>query len=782
MANQYCMEPTIKENRWNKELEKKIFLQWEKEKLFPFHLDGKTLVIDTPPPYPSGRPWHIGAAAHYSQIDMIARSARLRGLNVLFPIGIDRNGIPVEMYTEKKYGISIHTTPREKFLEYCRKALDDLEAEMIATMKTMGLSGNFSSSYRTDSEEYRMRTQSTFIELWKKGLIYEDSRLNNYCPGCKTTVADNEITHKDIPTFLNYVYFSVKGSKEKIPIATTRPELLCTAALVLFNPQDKRYTHLEGKKAIVPLYGHEVPIIAHPYADPAFGSGLVYMSRSAGDLNAVRFLREMTIPYEVCITTEGRMMEKAGFLQGLKVRQAREKMREELKKQGALFKEEHIMHRTPVCERSKDEIEYIAMPEYYLKQMEFLPILKTYAKDITFHPDTHRQILLDWISAVSMDWPISRRRFYGTEIPLWYCKTCKEPQVPEPGTYYQPWKDNAPFSHCKKCKGKEFIGEERTFDTWMDSSISALFVTNYFTDPAFFKKVSSHILRPQSKDIIRTWLFYSLLRCHQITGKGIFSDAWIMGYGVDEKGEKMSKSKGNVIDPIPILEKHGADTFRFWAAQEASLGSDFRCSEEKIEGTGKFLTKLWNTARFISSFPFNDAPPKEPLDQWILQELYELVKECQKGYEDFNFFIPATAIRNFLWNVFAAHYLELVKTRAYAGDISALSTLHRCLKTMLVLLSPLTPFISDYLYRELYGKTVFSETFPPAQKHTVPFTTAELLELNSAIWKAKKDKGLSLKAEVASLTLPEKFRVIEKDVQRTHGVKSMRYGNLKIVL
>lgn len=777
------MQPKLKEKGWSKDFEKALLEKWEKEKLFAFKTGKSNFTIDTPPPYPSGHPWHIAAAAHYSQIDMIARYARLLGWSVHFPIGIDRNGLPVELYTEKKFGISIHTTPREKFLEYCRKALDELEGEMLAIMKAMGLSGDFDNYYRTDSPEYRALTQATFIELWEKGLIYEDSRLNNFCPGCKTTVADNEIAYKEIPTFLNYINFRIKATDEKITIATTRPELLCTSAMVVFNPKDERYKKLEGKKAVVPIYGIEVPIIPHPIADPGFGSGLAFMSKSGGDLNAVRFLREMKIPHEACITEQGLMNERAGFLKGLTARKAREKIRKELKKQGFLVKEEKITHRTPVCERSKDEIEYIAMPEYYLRQMSFLPVLKKYSQEIKFHPESHRQILLDWIEGVSMDWPISRRRYYATEIPVWYCKKCREPHLPKPGQYYQPWKEKAPFGKCRKCSGREFSGEERTFDTWMDSSISPLFVTKYFSDKKFFSQSSKKILRPQSKDIVRTWLYYTLLRCHQLTGKNIFSHAWIMGYGLDEKGEKMSKSKGNVIDPAPVLEKWGADTFRFWSAQETGLGSDFRVSEEKIEGNGKFLTKLWNTARFISFFEQPGKKPElKPLDRWIMNELGDLVKECREGYENFNFFIPSNKIRNFLWNVFAPHYLELAKARAYSLDSSALYTLHTCLKTMLVLLSPVTPFITDQIYRELYGETIFSGKFPLTEKALTTLKTEDIIDLNTRIWKAKKDRGLSLKAEIKSLTLPERFRPIEKDIRQAHSVLEIKYGKLEITL
>lgn len=775
------MEPRITEKRWSKSLEKQILNTWDQEP--PPKKTGKPFTIDTPPPYPSGRPWHIGAAAHYAQIDMIARTARLLGHDVHFPIGIDRNGLPVEMYTEKKYGISIHTTSREKFLEHCKKALDDLEAEMITIMKGMGLSGDFANYYRTDSEDYRAKTQATFIDLWNKGLVTEDARLNCWCPGCKTTVADNEVAYADIPTFLNHVRFAVKGTKEHVVIATTRPELLCTSAMVVYHPDDTRYQHLEGKTAVVPIYGIEVPIVPHPIANPEFGSGILYMSRSAGDLNAVRFLREQGLHPEVCISEDGTMLKNAGFVEGMPVKEARKAIAERLKKDGALEKAERIKHRTPICERSKHEIEYITMPEFYLKQIDFLPQLKEYAKELRFLPEQHRQILLNWITGVNMDWPISRRRYYATEIPLWYCKACNEPHAPKPGPYYQPWKDPAPFSACTKCKGKEFVGEERTFDTWMDSSISPLYVTKYFTDKKAFAKLSQRILRPQAKDIIRTWLYYTLLRCHQLLGKRIFADAWIMGYGVDEKGEKMSKSKGNVIDPLPILETYGADLFRFWSAQETSLGGDFRCSEERIEGTGKFLTKLWNTARFISFFPSPKKGTLTSLDHWILNELAVLVKECKEGYQDFNFFVPANKIRSFLWNVFAPHYLEMVKKRAYDTDAGALWTLNTVLRTLLELLSPLTPFITDYLHRELYGKTVFAASFPtPTPTKKLTFKTQELLDLNSQIWKAKKDAGQSLKTPIKALVVPKQFAPLEQELKDTHGVEHLSYGTLNIAL
>ena len=288
---------------------------------------------------------------------------------------------------------------------------------------------------------------------------------------------------------------------------------------------------------------------------------------------------------------------------------------------------EDISHRTPLSERSKTPIEIIPMEEYYLKQKDSVEKMKQAGTQIKFYPEMHKQILMNWLDSISIDWPISRRRYYGTEIPIWYCKNCSEAFVPESGKYYRPWKDECPADKCEKCGNAEFIGEDRTFDTWMDSSVSPLFITKFNIDNEFFKKTYPTGIRPQAKDIVRTWLYYTLLRCEELTGKKPWSEAWIMGYGLDEKGMKMSKSKGNALDPLPIIQKSGADTFRFWSASEINHGYDFRCSEQKIESTKKFLSKLWNVSRFLSSFPVINSANLTNTDKWILSELDKLVLE-----------------------------------------------------------------------------------------------------------------------------------------------------------
>ncbi|MEM3898011.1 MAG: class I tRNA ligase family protein, partial [Nitrososphaerota archaeon] len=305
------------EKQWDAKLEEELLGLWRNEKIYRLNPRSRRpiFVIDTPPPYPSGRPWHIGAAAHYSQIDMIARTARMMGYEVYFPIGIDRNGLPVEIYTERVRGVSIRDVPREKFLELCRETLDQLEAEMIELMKRMGLSGDFDNYYRTDSAEYRALTQATFIELWNRGLIYSATRPNNYCWECRTTIADAEIEYEERPAELAYIKFRVEEDGSDLIIATTRPELLASCQAVIVNPDDERYKHLHWKHAIVPIYGRRVEIIPHPAARPEFGTGAV-MICSYGDYTDVLLFRELELKEIVAINQDGRMTEAAGKYAG----------------------------------------------------------------------------------------------------------------------------------------------------------------------------------------------------------------------------------------------------------------------------------------------------------------------------------------------------------------------------------------------------------------------------------------------------------------------------------
>ncbi len=776
-------EPKIKENRWDRALERQIFDSWETSCLYALDKNSPKPIwsIDTPPPYASGG-WHVGGAMHYSNIDMIARYKRMAGFSVLFKMGIDRNGLPAEIAAEKEFGIKMTEVPREKFLGMCAQILDKYEVQILSICKSLGFSMNSllpSGVYRTDSPEYRAITQATFIELWKKGLIYEDNRPNNWCTDCRTTIADAEIEYKDHDTELTYLKFEAEADKI-LEIATTRPELLCACACILVHPTDSRYIDIHNKKAKVPIYGKEVPIIPHPSAKPEFGSGAV-MVCSYGDYTDVRLFRELGLKPTSAIGPDGKMTEAAGKYAGLRIKQARRAILADLAENGLVVKQEKVMHRTPVCWRSKTPIEFVSMPEYYLKQLDFVPeILKTIEK-IEFHPMEGKQLLVDWANSVSMDWPISRRRYYGTEIPLWYCSNCRTPVVPEPGKYCRPWSENPPVDKCPKCGHAGFTGETRTFDTWMDSSISELVVCGYRNDDPLFKRAFPCSIRPQGKEIVRTWLFYTLLRAYQLFGAAAFRHVWISGLVMDDKGEKMSKSIGNVVYPEPMLEKYGADAFRYLAASEASLGSDIRFSEEKLRGASKFVQKLFNLSRFISSFPQANRPAKlEAADEWILVELGRMTGECKDGYEKLDFFTPSTRARSFAWELFADHYVELVKARAYnrenlfskEAQESAWFTLHECLKTILKVLAPIMPFVTEHVWLSAYGpESVHVQQFPKAPEHDKRLLelTPKIIGLNGSVWKSKKDKGVSMKEPLSKLEIPKELEPMARDLKAMHN-------------
>jgi valyl-tRNA synthetase len=779
-------------DKWNKELEKEIIQKEMESRVFEFKDNDRPVYsIDTPPPYINS-PVHIGHASTYSIMDFISRYKRLKGFNVLFPLGLDRNGLPIEMAAEKKFKISILTTDRESYIDYCKKILEETSTETSKSFAMLGISfntyeetGKIGSVYKTDSEKYRTLTQETFIELYKKGLIYLDEKVTNYCPGCKTTLADSEIDYKIVDSKFYTILFSVKETGEKIPIATTRPELVCSLGMVIFNPEDERWQKLNGKTAVSPLFNREVPIKAHPMAKTDKGTGLVMMC-SAGDYSDIRFFVEQGIKPIISIDISGKMNKNAEFLEGLSVKEARQKMVELLKEKELVTEEKTIQHKVPICERSKHEIEFISLKEYYLKQMDYIEKMKEIAETINFTNPATKKILLDWLDVVSIDWPISRRRYYATEIPIWYCKKCGEAILGEKGKYHKPWKEKAPVDSCPKCGGTEIEGETRVFDTWFDSSISPLFVLDYGSE--FYKKHPVCSLRPQGKEIVRTWLYYTLLKCYLFTGKIIFDDVYIHQHILDDKGNKMAKSLGNAIDPQEILRDYGAEAFRLWVADEGNLNEkDLKCSKDRISTEQKTLNKLWNVSKFISQFDRSEGINSEfsELDKAVLKEINNLIELCDKKYSSYDFHEPIIKLKYFLWTTFSSHYLELVKSRAYNQEgkfnkeeqNAAIDTLNYCLERLLVLLFPVIPFTTHKILVELFDNDPNKESYPETEKFESALNLEDIENLNNSIWKYKKDNNLSLKDEIKELKINKKYKCIEKDIQKTHNILNIQYLN-----
>jgi valyl-tRNA synthetase len=795
-------EPALE--KWSVELEGKVAAELA-AKPIPFAGDGKRPVwsIDTPPPYPSGK-WHIGAVAGYSLIDMIARSKRMQGYDVLFPWGVDRNGINIEFTVEKKTQKRMQEWDRAAFNEACAKEIAAYSEDMVRIAQRIGLSADFANAYATDSPEYRAFSQACFLDLFAKGFIVEDLRPNAYDARLGTAIADAEVQYDERKARLNHVAWTVKETGERIQISTTRPELICACRAVLVHPDNEATKHLIGKTAVVPLprgegLPKEVPIQAHPNVLTDFGSGIM-MVCSFGDQADVALFRELGLEPVAAIGMDGRMTSAAGPYAGMKVEEARKKVIEDLEAEGLMAGHQMVEQKFPISERSGAAVEIILLKEWYVRQVPFTDDLRRLAKSMEFHPSKHRQLLLDWIDTVTIDWPISRRRYYHTEIPLWFLRGPQDeespfvvvpPQAGADGKplYHQPWRHQPPpgsrvlhretredlggLQDFLKSHRMHVHGETKVFDTWMDSSVSNLYILAPHRGKAWGK---DHVcsVRPQGRDIVRTWLYYTMLKSfllHKAQGlpEKAFEHCWITGLGMDKQGRKMSKSLGNVIDPDVVVQKVGSDAFRLWIAGESTVGDDFRINEEKIAGAGKFMQKLANVAAFVGKMPQLDRPEHlRPADAWILGELDEVVKTSAQAYAKMDFFTPANAVRSFVWNLFAPHYLEMVKGRAYNKDAAACWTLHQVLRTVLQLLAPVAPFSTHYYASRVYGLDVHTSAFPQPLGMPRSTLTDAVVSFNSNVWKTKQEQGVSLGAPIAGIYIPVELIGFEAELKDMH--------------
>lgn len=771
--------------KWDPKLESAIMDEWEKEGHDVFKNDDKPkYIIDTPPPYVN-MPIHIGHAYTYVYMDAIARYKRMQGFDVLFPLGLDRNGLPIEVQVEKELKLSVRSTPRDVFISKCKEMLDRYSSASVNSFMQLGISFNnykkdyiLGAMYETDDQEFRRLTQETFIELYNQGLIYESEKVSNYCPDCKISLSDAEVEYEEGNTALYYIKFETDEQGDLV-VATTRPELLGACKAIIYNPDDKRYEYLQGKRARVPIYGHTVPILAHPYAKQEFGTGLV-MICSFGDRGDIMVFKDLGLTPTFLIGEGGLMNDNAGKYSGLKVKEARKAIVDDLKNKGLIEKEEQIKHETPICWRSKTPIEFIPRKELYLKQVNFKDELKRYSSLMRFYAPESSELLTRWIDSLTDDWVISRRRYYGTEIPIWYCKKCGSPYLPPKGKYYRPWIEKPPIDKCPKCGGNEFVGETRIFDTWFDSSNTPLYISGYLWDKEFFRKNFPVSLRPQGKEIVRSWLYFTLLKSYLITGNSPFKDVWIHMHVVDEKGFKMSKSLGNIIDPMYIIKRYGAEAFRSWVFLEGDITqTDVKCSYNRIESAGKFLTKLLNISKFVKSFKTENAAELTPTDMWILSELKKLVTNVNNMNDNYAFNKSFTAIRDFTWFIFADHYLEMIKPRIYNNDrftdaerTSSFYVMNLTLKTLLKLMAPHIPFITFYIYKNIYEKDVHHEPYPSQEivlGEDYTKLTESLLQFNHYVWNIKKTNGKSLKDPI-NLKIPQELAAFKKDLIAMHNI------------
>ena len=820
--------PKITDKRWTIDLEKRIqeshYSDNPSRYSFDPNSDKELFVIDTPPPYPSGT-WHIGAVAQYSMIDVIARSQRLIGKEVLFPWGVDRNGINIEFTVEKKTGKKMRTYDRGEFLDLCKETIELYTQSMRRTAKRVGLSCDYDNEYLTDSPNYRSVTQSIFIDLFKKGDIIEDLRPNIYDPIEGTTIADAEVQRISRETLLCDVIWETLDGTE-ILISTTRPELICACGVVMVHPDDERYKELIGKRVKLPLpvtgRPESVEIQTHPSVKADFGSG-VLMVCSFGDQNDVSVFRELGLKPFQAIDLEGKMTEVSGPLHGLNVLDARKLAISILEDSGKLSSKENRLQDIPVSERGSNPVEIILLKEWYVKQTHVIDRLFELSSNCNFIPERNRQFLHDWMDGISIDWPISRRRWYHTEVPIWYSEDSTKVIVPPRGTYVQPWRDMPPTgSEVLDRETREFVafyddiaeslgkivGETKVFDTWMDSSNSNLFVSGYLNNPKMFERAFPTALRPQGKEIVRTWLYYTMLKSALLLDKPAFNNIWIDGLGMDPWGRKMSKSLGNGIDADSVLEcgaggrtgswkirgpggkqvslkanKIGSECFRLWKACEAQVGDDFHINPEEIESKYfGILTKIFNVARFASQFDVPDDLDNLPdnlsnEDRWILCVFDKMMGDVNNFWSEMDIYNATQTIKAFATGVFPGHWLEMSKSRLYDGDHGATWTIHRIVRDLLISFSPVCPFFTDYLSTTLYGDSAVDATSFPLQVISSEIDTDAYLQLtdllidfNSSTWKIKKEQGLSLKSEIHGIRIPSELGQFEDALISMHNL------------
>ena len=685
--------------------------------------------------------------------------------------------------------------------------------------KRVGLSCAYDQEYLTDAPDYRSVTQSIFIDLFKKGAIVEELRPNLYDPVEGTTIAEAEVERLSRKSKLLDVRWSVTDDSDHDPviISTTRPELICACGIVLVHPDDSRYQHLVGKSLDLPMptegRSKSVEIMAHPSVNMEFGSGVLMVS-SFGDQNDVAVFRELGLTPFQAIDLEGKITELGDSLSGMLVLDARKKAIEILESEDKI---DNIIERDqeiPVSERGKNPIEIILLKEWYVRQTHIQERMKELSNEINFIPSRNKQFLLDWMENITIDWPVSRRRWYHTEIPIWYSEDRTKVVTPPHGKYVQPWKDSPPldsivldresqkelgnYEDLKSELGK-LEGEEKVFDTWMDSSNSNLYVSGYLSNPELFERAFPTGVRPQGKEIVRTWLYYTLLKSTLLLDKPGFANVWIDGLGMDPWGRKMSKSLGNGIDASSVLEcgfggrtgswkikgpegkqvalqakKIGSECFRFWKAADAQVGDDFQINPEQIElRYFGVLTKIFNVGRFASQFEFDgdlDIIPEdlENEDKWILAEFSDLLEKAKTGYSELDIYTAAQGIKTFSTGVFASHWLEMAKTRLYNDDASATWTLHRIFRDLLSILSPVCPFFTHHLSTTLYEKSsveidVFPES-PILESICSADITESLVHYNSLVCKAKKDAGVSLTSRISGHNVHDSLKYIDKTV------------------
>ncbi|MBU2634646.1 MAG: valine--tRNA ligase [Nanoarchaeota archaeon] len=759
---------------YNKDIENKWQKYWDKYNIYRFDPKSKKKIfsIDVPPPYASAGHLHIGHALHYTQFEIIARFRRMQGYNVYFTPCFDDNGLPTEKYVEEKYNIDKSQISKKEFRELCLKESGKVEKEYAdRVFKRLAHSYDWSLLYTTIDKNSQKISQWSFLDLHKKKLAYRSEEPTIWCTHHKTALAQAEIEDVKRQTKLNYIKF------DNLTIATTRPELLSSCVGIFVHPDDKRYKKFIGKKIKVPLFNYEVKIMKDEKVDSEFGTGCV-MVCTFGDTCDIEWWKKHKLELKVSVDEGGRLNEKAGKYKGLKLKEAREKILEDLDKGGLLVKQEDLEQNVGACWRCNTPVEFIVTKQWFINTLKYKKELINQGRKINWNPDFYRKRYEDWVNNLQWDWCISRQRFFGVPIPVWYCKKCGEVLLPDEKNLPIDPEISKPKKKCK-CGSNEFVPEGDVFDTWMTSSMSPEIAVR------FDKKLLPMSLRPQSHDIIRTWAFYTILKSYYHFKQIPWKDIAIGTFVLDSKGKGMSKSKKNAIWADEIMEKYDTDTLRYWVGS-ATFGSDLMFSENEMLAGRRFLTKLWNASKFSLMFLEKYKAKKVKLnkfDEYFLFKLDDVINKATKDYENYKIGDAKKLIDNYFWHYFCDNYLEIAKKKLYEGkDESAKYTLYKILVNILKLYAPIVPHITEEIYSNFSKKSIHISEWCDVENYDKKLEKIgdDALELISDVRKFKAKNNKSLKEPVFLTLDKNKFKDVLEEIKNVVNAEEIKDGEFNV--
>ena len=773
---------------------------WQEQGTYAFDRSserGDVFAVDTPPPTVSGS-LHVGHVFSYTHTDLIARYQRMRGKSVFYPMGWDDNGLPTERRVQNYYGVRCDPSvpydgsyqppadagarkkdaaqtsiSRRNFVELCHTLTAEDEKAFEDLFRRLGLSVDWSHTYATIDDRSRRAAQRAFLRNLARGEAYAQEAPTLWDVDFRTAVAQAELVDKELPGAYHRIAFH--GSDD-VFIETTRPELIPACVALVAHPDDERYQPLFGTTVRTPLFGVEVPVVAHELADPEKGSGIA-MICTFGDTTDVTWWRELDLPVRSIVGRDGRILPEppegvAGpyaELAGKTVKQAQRRIVELLADSGELQGDPRpITHPVKFYEKGDRPLEIVTSRQWYIRNggrdVALRKELLARGEEMTWHPGFMKARYDDWVGGLNGDWLISRQRFFGVPFPLWYRldesgePSYDDPLVPDEAQLpIDPTSDvPAGYTEDQRNSPGGFAADPDVMDTWATSSLSPQIAGQWEEDDDLFGRVFPFDMRPQAHDIIRTWLFATTVRSHFEHGSVPWTNTALSGWILDPDRKKMGKSTGNALVPTDLLQQHGSDAVRYWAAN-GRLGTDTAFDEGQMKVGRRLAVKLLNASKFVLGFPeAADGPVTEPIDLSLLARLDEVVAESTKAFDAWDYTRALERTESFFWD-FCDDYIELVKTRAYGEGPeaeSAARTLRLALDVLLRLLAPVLPFATEEVWSWWREGSVHTQSWPTPVDATgdvslLPAAGAVLGEVR----KAKSTAKLSMRAEVTRLVV-----------------------------